>query len=216
MQSQQGYTLLELMVAVAIALPLLGSMVASKQAIVDDVSAQNAAANTAEVCRALGQRMTSLVRAGYMSTLATKATQADVDAAIAAQAINPAVEIPTLGDWVAVPDGSTRTTLRFQSANGVDVDNSLLVMTVAREFEFVLEPTEADNDTDDDGDGLVDEGSMWLRQGATVLQVAGGVELCQFEVEGRALAFELRCARRDNHGRVYRATSQHQIYLRNN
>jgi prepilin-type N-terminal cleavage/methylation domain-containing protein len=211
---QRGFSLAELMMGMAILVPLLASIVGTHQMLTKDLSASDAAATAAETCRIAGQRMTNLARAGCLSTCVTRATQADVDAAIAAQLLDPSVVVPALGAWISFPQDSARPTLRFQAADGV-LSLNASALTPPREFEFQLDAGEADNDADDDGDGLVDEGSVVLRGGAQLLHTSTGVEGCTFKLSGRVLIFELRCARRGADGRIFRSNSVQEIYMRN-
>lgn len=211
---QAGFTLLEIMIVVAVSLPILGSVIVTSTMVGSEIKSSEASASAADTCRRVGQRMALLSRAGALSTCRVRATQEDVDAAILANAIDPSVVIPALGDWIAPPDGVDRPSFRFQAAKG-ELAMNASALTPVREFEFVLEPGETDNEVDDDGDGMVDEGSLTLREGTTVLQVATGLERCLFRLSGRIMTFELRSARRDNAGRVYRSTTRQEIYFRN-
>ncbi len=88
-------------------------------------------------------------------------------------------------------------------------------LTSPRALEFVLDAGEAANSTDDDGDGLVDEGKLFLRYESTRTPIADGVESCSFEVDGRVIRFSVQCAKRDGSGRVHRETTQQVWWVRN-
>jgi prepilin-type N-terminal cleavage/methylation domain-containing protein len=212
---QSGYTLLEVMIAIVIMVPLLGTVLGGERLVAHEVSAQNAASSAAEACRSLSARMTSLIRSGYLSTCQTQATQADVTAATLAKQTNPSVVVPDLGDWIDMPTGQVRGSLSFQSADGV-LNLNADTMTAARQLVWEMEASETDNDDDDDGDGLVDEGTLSWLQGTALLQVASGIELCTFRIDGRTVTITLRIARRDSQGRVFRSSVTQRTYLRNN
>lgn len=212
---ERGFSLVEGLILVAVSLPILGSVIVTTKMVGSELESSEANAGAADTCRRVGQRIAQLVRAGALSTCRTRATKDDVDAATAANALDPSVVIPAKGEWIAPPDERERTTFRFQAAKG-DLAMNPAALTPPRQFEFVLESGETDNDLDDDGDGLVDEGNLTLREGSTVLQVATGIERCAFRLVGSVLTFELRSARRDDAGRVHRSTTRQEVCLRNN
>lgn len=213
--AQGGMSLLELLVVMAVSVPILGSVLATNRMVREENTATDEAATVAENCRLAGQRLALYARAGLLSTCFVRATDEDVELARVARESDPSVTVPDVGDWIAPNEHTQRQTFSFQAADGVLSMNADRV-TEAREFEFVLEDNELDNDRDDDGDGLVDEGSLRLRIGTTRLElIATGVESCSFELTGRVLTFNLQCARRDHQGHVYRAAVTHTIFMRN-
>jgi len=213
--NQRGFTLLELLVVCAIAVPILGSVFATNMLVRGEVESGDTSASVAESCRTAGQRVSLYARSGLLSTCAVRATQDDVNAATAAQALNPSVVVPSIGDWIAPPVGAERTTFRFQAADGV-LSMNAAALTPAREFQFVIDDNETANGIDDDGDGMIDEGKLELRINTSQLElIATGVELCRFSLTGRVLSVRLQCARRDHQGHVYRAVVTHSIYMRN-
>lgn len=214
--SQQGMTMLELMVVLVVAVPILGSVLATNRMVREENTAMSAASDVAESCRLAGQRLALYARAGLLSTCAVRATQADIDTATDAHSLDPSIPIPDLGEWISPYEDTSRPTFRFQAADGV-LSLNATALTPEREFELALEPTETANGADDDGDGLVDEGVLQLRIGTTRLElISTGVERCEFSLSGRTLTMTLQCARRDHEGHVYRATATHMIYMRNN
>lgn len=214
-RGERGFTLLELMVVAAVSVPILGSVFATNMMVREEMQAGDTSASVAESCRTAGQRLSLYARSGLLSTCEVEATQADVNAAIAEQAIDPSVVVPNLGDWIAPAVGSTHPTFRFQAADGILSMNAAM-LTPAREFEFVIDDNETANGIDDDGDGMVDEGRLQLQINTSQLElIATGVERCSFSLNGRILRVTLQCARRDHEGHVYRAVATHNICMRN-
>ncbi len=212
--TQRGISLVEIAMAVTLLVVLLGSIAGINQMLTRELSANDAVASATEVCRIVGQRMTNQARPGCLSTCLTQATQEDVDAALAAQMLDPEVVVPALGDWISFPQHAKRSTLRFRAADGV-LSLNATALTPPRVFEFVLDVNELDNDADDDDDGLIDEGSVRLREDTTLLYSCTDIENCTFELSGSKLVFELKVARRNAEGRVYRSNSVQEIYMRN-
>jgi type II secretory pathway pseudopilin PulG len=214
--TQRGFTLVEILVVIVVAMPILGSIFATSIMVRDQMQAGDTVSAVAESCRIAGQRVALLARAGLLSTCQVRATQADINAAIVAQATNPLIVIPTLGEWISPPVAEVRPTFRFSSADGV-LSMNASALTPMREFEFFMDPGETANGNDDDGDGMVDEGRLQLRIGNSPVQlVLAGVETCEFSLNGRLMTVRLACARRDQVGRLYRAAATHTICMRNN
>lgn len=222
--AEAGLTLLELLVVVVVAVPILGSVLATNRMVREENTAIETAADAAESCRIAGQRLALYARAGLLSTCEVKATQQDVDWATDAHTLDPSVVIPAIGDWISPyepedgenPDPYKRSTFRFQAADGV-LSLNATALTPAREFEFVLDDNEIANNIDDDGDGMIDEGSLQLRIGSTRIElIATGVEKCLFLLQDHILQLELKCARRDHQGHIYESSATHQVYMRNN
>ncbi|HET6202177.1 MAG TPA: hypothetical protein VFI25_05175 [Planctomycetota bacterium] len=80
--------------------------------------------------------------------------------------------------------------MQFQRATGFTTAG--VVYGGAISLQFNLEPGETANGTDDDGDGLVDEGTITLQEPATAAAViARGVTEFAMRLEGRALVVTL-------------------------
>ena len=90
------------------------------------------------------------------------------------------------------------------------------LLTSPRRIVFALEASETDNDVDDDGDGLIDEGTITLLQNSITLAILKDVEECSFSLDGRMLMMRLQVARRNSEGRIYRCFLEQRFYLRNN
>ena len=213
--SQRGFTLAELMIVMVVAVPILGAITVTGTLVRDEVNASESAALTAESCRIAGQRLANLARPGLVSTCMVMATQEDVNAAIAAQMLNPSVVVPALGEWISPPLTGSRPSFRFQGADG-ELSMNAAKLTPVRRFVFSLDASESANGADDDGDGLIDEGGLQLLIGNLPVQlVITGVERCEFRLRGRVLTMVLGVARRDAKGHLYRATTTQSILMRN-
>lgn len=88
--------------------------------------------------------------------------------------------------------------------------------TLPREFTFDLENGEIANGTDDDGDGLIDEGAIRLLYDNNQLVLVNGFENFEVSIDGRFLNVRMTAARSDDQGRIYRATLEQSFYVRNN
>ncbi|MEZ5965444.1 MAG: hypothetical protein R3F56_16545 [Planctomycetota bacterium] len=212
---QAGFTLLEAVAALAIMVPILGSILSINAMVNREISSSDQAALVSETGRRVGERLGQLARGGLLSTIQVKADASDVAAAEALALSIPGTHVPTLGEWISPPAGFARDNLSLQSAAGVETLNAAAT-TTARLFEFAMDATESANGKDDDGDGLIDEGKLLLTIDGKRVTLADGVERCLFSLDGRILTVDLRCGRSNSRREAYRATSQHKIYLRNN
>ena len=86
-----------------------------------------------------------------------------------------------------------------------------------RTLTFARDRTEAANGRDDDGDGLVDEGSIELTNtDGSRSVVVSGVESISYSIAGRVLTLAIQVGARDSARRVHRSRHQLSISLRNN
>lgn len=203
-KSQSGFTLVEVLIVVAVSVPVLLGVLATSERVSRTVSSSERNADAATAGRKVAERAGRMIRAAKRSTFRVRATQADVDASKAS----------TVGEWITVTELDPRPNLQFQSASGTLSFNATS-LTSPRAFEFVRDSNETANGTDDDGDGLVDEGKLFLHYEGTRVLIADMVETCSFQIDGRAVRFSLQCARRDNSGQVHRAVAAHVWFVRN-
>lgn len=200
----RGFTLLELMIVVILAVPILAAILSTTDRASRSVSATEQSSETSETARRVASRIGRIVRAASWSTFRVRATQADVDAAKAS----------FVGEWIPAEELDPRSNIRFQSASGT-VNLNATVLTSPRELEFVLDDEETANGADDDDDGLVDEGRLMLLYESARVPLASGVETCTFELDDGVLRFWVQCAGRDSSGTVHRAVAQHVWLVRN-
>lgn len=203
MRREQGFTVVELMIVIAVLVPLLVSLGGMSSVVTSTVNANDRSSEVSERARRTMQRIGQLLRPGKLSSFQTTATPADV-AALRATAV---------GEWISPTDLQPAEGVRFRAAEGLLSINAAL-STPERRITFVLESGESDNDVDDDGDGLVDEGDVVLAYGPAPVRL-GVFERCHFTFDGRYVRVTLVCAR-SSPERVYRATMSQSFYVRNN
>ena len=200
-----GFTLFEVMIVTIIFLPILVAISMTTGMVSGTINANDQSAEVLESLRRSAQRVAQLLRPASLTTIRCSAIQADVDAGTAA----------SVGDWIEPTDLQARPGIRFQSSDGVMSMNAL-ALTPPREITFVMQVGEVDNDLDDDGDGMVDEGAIHLLYDTTTVTLVDDIEFCSFAMDGRLLRMQMQSVRVDAEGRVYRATLQQTFYLRNN
>lgn len=200
-----GFTLVEVLIVALIFVPILLAVSSTTGMVSGTVNTNDRSAEVLETLRKSMQRLGQLVRPGSITTIRMQAIQQDVTDGKAA----------SVGDWIEPKDLEFRPGIRFQSADGV-LSMNAAALTPPREITFTMETGELDNDLDDDGDGMIDEGTVYLLYGATRVNLVEGVEDCQFAMDGRLLRITMQTARADAKKRVHRATIQETFYLRNN
>jgi prepilin-type N-terminal cleavage/methylation domain-containing protein len=220
-RKQAGFTLIEVMMVIVIMGVLLTAIMSTGETTTQAVRANNRSASASETSRRLIQRLAPLMRAGLLSTMRVKATAADVEAAQAAQLLDPSVVVPAVGDWISPVDDDPRDNLRFESAEGIFTMSGIPLSNVSnttgpQAFEFVREDSEAANGVDDDGDGLIDEGRLEMTTDTLHIVLGRGIERCTFSLHGRIIHMILTCAAADGANKVARATYDYSVYMRNN
>lgn len=184
---ERGSTLVEVTIVAALLVPLLFAALNTSSLVQRNLGTTELQAEMAQRL----QRVTEIVYALARPALASTVEMQDVDS----------------GAWETPLPATEYRALRFRT-------DDPLQPTVQLAFE--RDPGEIANGKDDDGDGLVDEGSLRLGFGAEAPgTVASRVELATFRLEGRTLTFTMRCARRDHGGRVLRSQRQVTVCLRN-
>lgn len=203
MRRDAGTTLIELMVVIAVLVPLLLSLSGMGRTVTRTVDTNDRSSEVGERARRTMQRIGQLLRPGKLSSFEVQAIEADV----------LALRATAVGEWISPTDLQPAQALRFRAAEGLLSINAAL-STPPRQISFELEAGEAANGVDDDGDGLVDEGDVVLVYGPTPVRL-GVFERCDFTFDGRYLRVTLVCARPSTE-RVYRATVSQSFYVRNN
>ena len=204
-RSSGGFTLVEVMIAATITAVMMAAIWNSTSVATRSTEENMASAESITQCRRYLERVAKLVLPAKMSTLKMPAIAADVTNLVAT----------SVGEWIDAPgDTEWRGGIQFVAASGTLRMNAAL-LTSMRALEFAMDPTESDNNADDDGDGLVDEGRVSLLHDGTVIHVLQGVEICSFQLTDRLLAIRMRCGLWKN-GRTHRADLTQRIFLRNN
>lgn len=200
-----GFSLLELMIAVALLGPILIIVMNSADVSNKTLRANDTAAHVGENLQRVLQRTAQLTRPCVLSSYQVEANAADVAASLAT----------SVGEWIGHTNLEPRTSVRFKSADG-ELSMNATQVTDYRVLRFALEPGEIDNDVDDDGDGLVDEGSLSLTYEGQETVIATQIELCTFTLDGRLMTIDLQAAEVGPDQRVYRARLSQSVYMRNN
>jgi hypothetical protein len=119
-----------------------------------------------------------------------------------------------LGVWSKPGPAAPCQNLRFRMA---DADQSSPGATSDIVLEFVLEPGETANSTDDDGDGLTDEGALLFSEAGTELEAVPllrEVEHCALSLDGSVLQVTLLVVSRDG-ARLLRTRLTSRFLVRN-
>lgn len=209
MNRQAGLSVVEVLISCILIVPLILVATSTGKLAVGSMAADDRASEAAQLVHGITKRLDQLFRSGLRSTCQMRAEQSDVDAAVAAGETPPSI-----GDWITAPELSPRSGICMRSTEGVQ---SLLgaAVTASRCVEFVIDDNETDNDVDDDGDGLVDEGALRFESDGIDFDLATDLEGCTFELDGDVLRIGISFARRDALGRVFRTFSTYSIWMRN-
>jgi len=200
-----GFTLVEVIIVMALLLPMLGVVLSSSDVALQSMRASEAAADAVENVQRIAQRVTQFIRPAVLSTYRMEATDSDVALGRAAAA----------GDWVDPVDLEPRTVMQFRSADGVLAINAS-ALTPVRVLRFRLDPGETVDGTDEDGDRLIDEGSIVYETDGDEIVIGTGIEQCTFTLDARKITLRLRAAKRRGDGTIARATTIQALTFRNN
>lgn len=205
-----GYTVVELVLTAVMMVPIMLAVLSISSSVSKSVQTSERAGDVDDQLQRTVAAVERLLRPSLRTSIEVRADASDVAAAIAAGA-----PVPTIGDWVAAPDLSPRPCLRFTVLTGVPSAPSATATTLS--LEFVNDANDPDNDLDDDGDGLIDEGTLFRSDGTNTVEVLRGVEQCSFAIENQLLRVTLHWARTDGAtDTVQRAQCVHNIVIHNN
>lgn len=208
---ETGLGYVELMIASFILVVLLGGIMSTQRVVAGTLNVNDRKTDAVEALDNATHRMSRLLRPGALSTIRVRATQPDIDLAIADPEI---IYIPTLGEWISPLVSMLRANLRFQTSIGnLAMIPSALSPLVT--LEFLMDGSETDNGTDDDGDGMVDEGKLFASYGTDRWLLLDAVEVFEVTLDGNAVEIRLQCARADKSGGVHRETTTRRLKLRN-
>ena len=205
MKQERGFTLLEVCVVSAMLVLLVGVVFTSTRTVTSTMSEDDIVAKSMEQLQRSAVRIAQIARPCSLVTYRMISTPWDV-ANLYATAV---------GEWVEPVDGQARSAIRFQSADG-QLSVNAAALTSPRTFRLVLDDGELPNGVDDDGDGMIDEGEVMLDYDGSSVVMANNVETCNFTLDVRTLAVELRSATRRRDGSLQHFTIREHIYLRNN
>lgn len=199
-----GFTLVELMIVAVLSIPLTLVIVSASQAAVKSFTAsERVTRTTGAVLLSLG-KIERVLQCGRRATLRTAATDADVESGRA----------PSVGSWFSMPADEPRTDLEVESLMG---DAGLALNPPSRRYRLVFQrdADELPNGTDDDGDGLIDEGQLLLSHDGNPPVRVGTLEACTFEREGQTIRVSFRYARLGHGRRLVRTTVHHVLGVHN-
>lgn len=204
-RSEGGFSFVELLMVLAIMLPVLAVVASSTDVATKTLRANEINADVIESLQRTTQRIVQFIRPAVLSTYRVEATAADVTAGRATN----------VGEWIDPLDLEPRTVVRFRAAEGI-LSMNAAALSRMRTLRFRLDDNEIDNDLDDDDDGLIDEGGVYLTYEGAVVQLASEIEECVFILDGRLLRMRIRAGERRQDGSIYRATTTQSLILRNN
>jgi len=220
--TEQGFTLIEVLISSLILVPILLAILATRDLVGSTMNTNERRADVGDHLRRVTRRVRKIARPGLVSSVRVRAIQVDIDEAEAAEhrrktdnPVSAPIPIPDLGEWVSPNEDEPRPNIRFVAADGKLALNASAI-TTPRSLEFELDANELDNDKDDDGDGLVDEGKLFFRYETSSFVLLDNVESCTFAMSDGMLVLSLQVARHDASRRVHRASMQQRILLRNN
>ncbi|MCB9883374.1 MAG: hypothetical protein H6832_13280 [Planctomycetes bacterium] len=193
------------MIVSLVCVPLLLGVISTTTKVADTVTVNDLSSENEQSLGVIVERLVKELRAGHRASFSTKAIADDVTA----------MRASAIGEWIPAVELTPRKNLRFTSAEG-KISMNAAFATDTREYDFFLDAGESDNGMDDDGDGMIDEGTLILRRaGGPAMTIARGVEAFAYEVDGRAIRLLIRIARRDEKGRIYRVSATPMIFVRN-
>lgn len=204
MNRQAGFTLVELTLVTALLAMIMAGVAAFLSAATTSIRLDDNVAVAMESLQRSAIRVSQVMRPCSISTYRVLSTQSDVPAAASA-----------VGQWIEPTDGESRAAIQFCSSTG-ELSLNAQQLTEPRSFSIQLEPGELENDADDDGDGLVDEGRLMMLYDGIPVALASNLEAVTFTLTGRLLNIRVQSAARTRAGMVQRFTAEEVLYLRNN
>ena len=215
--TERGFTLVEMTVVLAALVPILITILGTTNSVRDAVQITTHLSGLSDRVDQVADRFGQMMQKAVASTIKSRTTQEDIDAAlIKAPLILPVImPIPVLDQWIVPQQVLSRTTLQFYS-----VSTQLSTNTSNTVGPFVLEhimsPGELRNGIDDDGDGLIDEGDLVLRGPDAGTIVLTDVEKFEMDVIGSLVILRIRCAKIDSRRRIHRVFRERRFTIRNN
>jgi prepilin-type N-terminal cleavage/methylation domain-containing protein len=190
---ERGFTLLEMMIALLLILPVLYAATEANSRVNSVVAVNEVRAHLMAQSSAGMDRIAPLLRSTVLSTAQARATP--------------------WSPWTALANLTPACGVRFRSSLGpLWLDSTSL--TEQRTIEFILDDGEASNSSDDDGDGLVDEGQLILREGSTNTALLADVTGCQFMLDGNLLSLSMTRVRRSHDGLLIACTLSRSYWVR--
>lgn len=202
--AQGGFTLVEVTLVAALLGLALGAVAMTMQTTTSSLAADELVARATGSLQRCAVRIAHVARSCALTTYRVCATAADVP-----------LRATAAGTWIEPLDGEDRASIQFRSADG-RLSMNATALTTPRDFRLRLDAGETQNGLDDDGDGLIDQGSLLMSYDGLDIELGHDIEACKFTLDGRLLAIELSSAARRKDGTVQRFTIRETTYIRNN
>jgi prepilin-type N-terminal cleavage/methylation domain-containing protein len=202
--AQGGFTLVEVVMVAALLGLILGAIAMSLKTTSQSLTADDQVGRAMESLQRCAVRIAHLARSCAITTYRVNSVAADVP--LRATAPN---------QWIEPQDGEPRTAIQFRSADG-RLSMNAQALTQPREFRIRLDPGEVLNGLDDDGDGLIDQGTLVMTYEGVEVELGHKVESATFTLTDRLLAIDLVSGVRRRDGSVQRFKIHETTYLRNN
>jgi hypothetical protein len=194
-RSTQGFSLIELMLVCLMIAPVLGALLSVSGVVGGTLTANEGNAQAASQANAASLKVASWVRTASLTSLRCKTGP---------------------GSYVDPVDDTDYDAAQFQLVVDFAADLTPQLGGV-RTLAFQREPAEAPNGTDDDGDGLVDEGRIVMTDDlGRRLGVVANVESLAIRKAGRSVTVTVSAAVRDARGHVHRTVAQQRVLVQNN
>jgi len=202
--TQAGLTFVELTLVTTLLIVLMSIIGTSTLISTRALQTDELVAHSMETLQRSAVRISQVLRPCSIITYRVAAVAADVPTYASA-----------VGEWIEPVNGDPRESIRFQSADG-QLSLNATQLTTARAFRLQLDDGETDNGVDDDGDGMIDEGSVMLEYEGVEVAIATNIETLTFTLTGRVLEIRMSSAAKRKDGGIQRFTVNETLYLRNN
>ena len=194
-----GLSLVPILLGLSVVVPIVLAVLSAGDAATGTREAEAKRSDPNAALSAASEKLGQLFRPALLSSFRVRANQTDVGAA----------KPVAIGTWVEPKEHDPRPGVRFLISAGLGAASK------SRELEFVMDDSESSNGIDDDGDGLIDEGVLLLRQGGTESVLMTNVEVFSVAIEGRSLRVTVGCALPDEDGNIHRAVTVRDFLVRN-
>jgi hypothetical protein len=186
-RDQAGFTLVEVTLVLMLTTLLLGAFQMLGTSAHRMLNVCDRRAEISEKVFRFQQRVAQLMRAGVLSTYKVEATAADVASHRAA----------AVGAWIDPIDGEARSSVQFQSADGILAMNAAS-LTQPIVLRWTLDAAEQNGHSgkDDDHDHMIDEGHVDITYDGIRIGLLTGVSSFSITSVQDRLTMDIRTAQR--------------------
>jgi hypothetical protein len=202
--AEGGFTLVEVVLVTALLGLILGAVAMSLQTTSQSLAADDVVGKAMESLQRSAVRIAHLARSCALTSYRVFSTASDVPLRATAP-----------GQWIEPMDDEPRIAIQFRSADG-RLSMNAAALTEPRTFRIRLDPGESANGLDDDGDGLIDQGTLVMNYDGLDIEIGHKIESCRFTLSDRLLTIELSSGARRRDGTVQHFSIHETAYLRNN